>query len=54
MTPERMRELLANCIKYIAYDNDSTSEHLHEICGFTDDELKELGYDYLAHNEEDE
>ncbi len=48
MTEKRMKELLVNCIKYIKYDNDDTVSQLHEICGFTDQELCELGFDYLA------
>ncbi len=44
MTLERAKELLNECIKYIKYDNDSTSEHLHDIIGFTDNELVELEY----------
>ncbi len=52
MTPERMEELLEKCIQYIKYDNDSTSDHLHNIIGFTDDELVELGYEYLAEGKE--
>ena len=48
MTADRMKELLVNCIKYIKYDNDSASEHLKDICEFTDLELTELGFDYLA------
>ena len=53
MTKERMKSLLIECIKYIKYDNDSTKEHLHDICGFTDEELEELGFDSLSYKDGD-
>ncbi len=49
-----MKELLVNCIKYIKYDNDDAVSQLHEICGFKDQELCELGFDYLSGNKEDD
>ncbi len=48
---DRKSELLINCINYIKFDNDSTIEHLHDVCGFTDKELSELGFDYLMQSE---
>lgn len=50
-TENRMRDLLVNCINYIKFDNDSTLDHLHNICGFTDKELSDLGFDYLMEKE---
>ena len=54
MTKERMEQLLYNCIRYIKYDNYDAVEHLHSICGFTDEELVLLGYDYLVKGVEEE
>lgn len=52
MSQERMKQLLDNCIRYIKFDNPEAADHLHSICGFTDEELISLGYDYLAEEKE--
>ena len=54
ISEKRMKSLLVNCINCIKYDNDSAIEHLHDICGFSDEELSDLGFDYLIQNENED
>ena len=54
ISEKRMKSLLVNCINCIKYDNDSAIEHLHDVCGFSDEELSDLGFDYLIQNENED
>ena len=49
MKTERLEQLLIKCMDWIDCDNDETKSTFEHI-GFEPEELKELGFDYLAEN----